>query len=282
MRILSFNVNGIRARRHQLRAIRDTLDPDILALQETKVQDDDFPQDLAHSLGYHVEFYGQKSHYGVAIFSKQPPLSVEFGFPNDPPDSQRRVIIGEFAIPNSNSKSSKSKKPSQSLTVINSYFPQGASRDHPTKFPHKQQFYADMLAYISNRFKPKDQVLLVGDMNVAPSDLDIGIGTENATRWLRTGKCAFLPEEREWLQKLITWGFTDTFREQYPQINDRFSWFDYRSRGFEDNPRRGLRIDLILATASLVKRCQNAAIDYAIRGLERPSDHCPVWIDLDL
>jgi exodeoxyribonuclease-3 len=117
-------------------------------------------------------------------------------------------------------------------------------------------------------------------VNVAPSDLDVGIGPDNAARWLRTGKCAFLPEERAWLQALMAWGLSDVFRERNPKAADQFSWFDYRSRGFEADPRRGLRIDLILATAALTASCQNAGIDYAIRALERPSDHCPIWVDL--
>ncbi len=87
----------------------------------------------------------------------------------------------------------------------------------------------------------------MGDMNISPTDLDIGIGEENRKRWLRTGKCSFLPEEREWMERLLGWGLVDTFRTANPATQDRFSWFDYRSKGFDDN--RGLRIDLLLASA---------------------------------
>jgi exodeoxyribonuclease-3 len=113
-------------------------------------------------------------------------------------------------------------------------------------------------------------------------DRDIGIGEDNAKRGLRTGKCSFLPEEREWLQRYIDWGLRDTYRELYPEVDDRFSWFDYRSRGFERDPKRGLRIDLVLATAPLCERCREAGIAYDIRAMERPSDHCPVWAELDI
>jgi exodeoxyribonuclease-3 len=119
-------------------------------------------------------------------------------------------------------------------------------------------------------------------MNVAPMDIDIGIGEDNAKRWLRTGKCSFLPEEREWLAALTDWGLYDAYRSVHPQSDDRFSWFDYRSRGFEAAPRRGLRIDLILASPPLAESCVAAGIDYDIRGMQKPSDHCPVWATFDL
>jgi exodeoxyribonuclease-3 len=119
-------------------------------------------------------------------------------------------------------------------------------------------------------------------MNVALTDLDIGIGEDNAKRWLRSGKCSFLPEEREWLQALTDWGLEDTYRRLHPEVADRFSWFDYRSRGFEREPKRGLRIDLVLVTPPLGKRLLDADIDYEIRAMDRPSDHCPVWATFDL
>jgi exodeoxyribonuclease-3 len=271
MKIVCFNINGIRAREHQLRAIKEKHDPDILALQETKVQDENFPVEMVKVLGFQALYHGQKSHYGVALLCKQQPLSVHKGFPGEPDDAQRRVIAGEFETASG-----------QQLSVINGYYPQGENRAHPIKFPHKRQFYADMGAYIRSNFSTDQNLLVVGDMNVAPLDLDIGIGEDNAKRWLRTGKCSFLPEEREWLDTLRVWGLQDVYRQLYPQVNDRFSWFDYRSRGFERDPKRGLRIDLMLATPSLAMRCKDAGIDYDIRALEKPSDHCPVWVDLDI
>jgi len=86
-----------------------------------------------------------------------------------------------------------------------------------------------------------------------------------------------LPEEREWWQRLIDWGLTDTFRHQNPETDDIFSWFDYRSRGFEREPRRGLRIDTVLATPPLLDKLDSTGVDYELRGMEKPSDHCPVW-----
>jgi exodeoxyribonuclease-3 len=271
MRIVSFNINGIRAREHQLRAIRDALDPDVLALQEIKVQDQDFPREMAEALGYQVVFYGQKSHYGVALLSKQAPLTVAYGFPGKGEEAQRRVIAGDYATPGG-----------ATLTVINGYYPQGESRDHPVKFEHKKRFYADMQTLLEQRYQPDQRLLVVGDMNVAPLDLDIGIGADNAKRWLRSGKCGFLPEEREWLNALLGWGLIDAYRQCHPDSDDRFSWFDYRSRGFEREPKRGLRIDLVLTSTPVAERCRDAGIDYGIRAMEKSSDHCPVWVDLDI
>jgi exodeoxyribonuclease-3 len=271
VRIVSFNVNGIRARPHQLQALRDNYSPDIIGLQETKVQDPDFPLEMTGELDYVADYYGQKSHYGVALLSKQAPAGVKKGFPGESEDAQRRLITGIYQTPEG-----------EQLTVINGYFPQGESRDHATKFSHKRRFYAELLDLLRKQHSPQENLLLIGDMNVAPLDLDIGIGADNAKRWLRTGKCSFLPEEREWLQALQEWGLEDCYRTVHPDRDDSYSWFDYRSRGFEREPRRGLRIDLLLATRGLAARIMDAGIAYDIRAMEKPSDHCPIWVDLDI
>ncbi len=224
------------------------------------------------SRGWAIEthFHGQKSHYGVALLSKQAPLTVTKGFPDDGDEAQRRMITASYSLSGG-----------RELTVVNGYFPQGESRDHPTKFPGKQKFYADLNRFVRESFTPDQNLVIVGDMNVAPLDGDIGIGEDNATRWLRSGKCSFLPEEREWLETLTEWGLFDAYRTVYPQTDDRFSWFDYRSRGFEREPKRGLRIDLLLVTAPLRECLLDAGIDYDIRGMPKPSDHCPVWATFD-
>ena len=269
MRIVSFNVNGIRARPHQLEALRDRLDPDIIGLQETKVQDSEFPRDMVEALGYHVVFHGQKGHYGVALLSKREPLDCRLGLPSDGEEAQRRLITATYAMPGE-----------ERITVVNGYFPQGEHRAHETKFPAKRCFYAELQAMLGEQYEPTQNLIVIGDMNIAPQDRDIGIGEANARRWLREGKCSFLPEEREWLQHLLNWGLYDVFRTVHPTVDDCFSWFDYRSRGFEREPRRGLRIDLELATAPLNQRVRDAGISYEIRTMPRPSDHAPVWVDI--
>ena len=271
MKIVTFNVNGIRARPHQLEALKARHDPDIVGIQECKVADEAFPLEMVASLDYEIHFFGQKSHYGVALLSKQAPVAVTKGLPGDGDNAQRRLITGTFSLPEGGE-----------ITVINGYFPQGESRDHPTKFPGKRKFYADLNEYLRASFTPDSNLVILGDMNVAPLDHDVGIGADNARRWLRTGKCSFLPEEREWLAALSEWGLYDAYRTLHPHVNDRFSWFDYRSRGFEREPRRGLRIDLILVTRSLRERLVDAGIDYEIRRMQKPSDHCPVWASFDI
>ncbi|BFM48373.1 exodeoxyribonuclease III [Marinomonas sp. THO17] len=269
MKFVSFNINGLRARPHQIEALVSKHQPDVIGLQETKVHDEAFPHEIPQSIGYHAYYYGQKSHYGVAIFSKQEAIEVEYGFPGDEEDAQRRMIIATFATPQGKVK------------VINGYFPQGESRDHETKFPAKRKFYADLMAYLANH-RTDEKIIVMGDVNISPTDLDIGIGENNAKRWLKTGKCSFLPEEREWFNSLLDWGFTDTYRHLNPNKNDRFSWFDYRSKGFDDEPKRGLRIDVILASKALAPFIQEADIDYELRGLEKPSDHAPIWTEFTL
>jgi exodeoxyribonuclease-3 len=270
MKIVSFNTNGIRARPHQLQKLVDEHQPDIIGIQETKVQDKDFPLAMINELGYQVRYHGQKSHYGVAILSRQTPLEVHTGFPQDDEEAQCRLITAVFPLADG-----------RSLTVLNGYFPQGESREHETKFPAKRKFYSDLRQYLQQH-DSRQPLVLMGDMNVAPLDLDIGIGADNAKRWLKNGKCSFLPEEREWLQQLFDWGLVDTYRLRHPQIDNKFSWFDYRSRGFEREPRRGLRIDLVLATHTLAEHCVDAGISYSIRSMEKPSDHCPVWAAFDI
>nr|WP_198912490.1 exodeoxyribonuclease III [Desulfuromonas acetoxidans] len=270
VKIISFNVNGLRARHHQVKAVIDTYQPDVLALQETKVHDDQFPLAEVESLGYEVRYYGQKGHYGVALLSRQAPVDVQYGFVDDDDEAQRRLIVGRYAFGD------------QMVTVVNGYFPQGENRSHAVKFPAKEKFYRDLRQMLENYEAKNDALLVVGDMNVAPLAEDIGIGPDNEKRWLAQGKSCFLPEERAWLQSVMDWGLHDSFRHCYPDVDDRFSWFDYRSRGFERDPKRGLRIDLILASQALISRCQDAGIDYDIRAMEKPSDHCPIWAEFSL
>ena len=179
MRFVTFNVNGIRARLHQLAMVSDRLAPDVIALQEIKVADEQFPLESVQALGYpHVSFYGQKGHYGVALLSKVEPKAVQLGIPWRDEDQQRRFQCVDYHCDGS------------PLRIVNGYFPQGDSRQHPTKFPAKQQFYADVQRYLDEYCDSASHLIVAGDMNVAPADADIGIGPENASRWLRSGKQA--------------------------------------------------------------------------------------------
>ena len=132
MRVVSFNVNSVRVRIPQLRALIERHHPEIIGLQETKVTDECFPVEAIKELGYHAQFYGQKTHYGVALLSKQTPTATARGFHHDEEDSQRRFIECSYSLADG-----------RKLSVINGYFPQGSHRDHPTKFPAKKKFYVD-------------------------------------------------------------------------------------------------------------------------------------------
>ena len=208
MKLISFNVNGLRSRLHQLEAVIERHRPAILGLQETKVQDADFPLADIERLGYWAAYQGQKTHYGVALLSVDEPRQVQRGLPDDSDEAQKRLVGGDFALPSGDV-----------LRVVNGYFPQGENRAHPLKFPAKRKFYADLLAYLRDHCRPDQPLALMGDFNIAPVDADIGIGEENAKRWLRTGKTSFLPEEREWLASLKNWGLVDSFRQLNPTVN---------------------------------------------------------------
>ena len=269
IRTMSFNVNGIRSRLNQLEIILEKHSPTIVGLQEIKVSDEEFPIQAITEMGYEVSYFGQKGHYGVALLSKTSPINVMKGFPTDDNESQKRIIHGHYQYG------------SATIHVINGYFPQGENRSHPTKFPAKEKFYSDLEMYLRDNFKQNDYVVVMGDMNVAPKNIDVGIGPDNMKRWLQRGICCFLPEERTWLDSIMSFPLFDTYRHLH--CNDlEYSWFDYRSRGFDQDPKRGLRIDLILSSQSLLPRMIDAGIDVEARGLEKPSDHCPVWADFEL
>lgn len=270
MKIVSFNVNSLRQRLHQLACVIDKHSPEFIGLQETKVQDHEFPLAAINELGYEVIFSGQKTHYGVALMSKRPCMQPVYGFPGDHEESQKRFIGGEFELDGSR------------LQVFNGYFPQGESRDHAVKFPAKRRFYSDLEQFLNGFDMTKSNLVVMGDYNIAPDDKDIGLGEENAKRWLKTGKASFLPEEREWFERLASLGLYDGFRLCHADEDRLFSWFDYRSRGFEAEPRRGLRIDHLMVSEKLKSTVVDAGVDYDIRGMEKPSDHAPAWIELNI
>jgi exodeoxyribonuclease-3 len=208
MKVISFNVNSLRMRQHQMEALLEE-NADVIGLQETKVTDEQFPLEMVHDLGYEAFYHGQKTHYGVAILVKKslveadPTIvdSVIKGFADEAEDHQRRFIGIKV----------------NGVTILNGYFPQGESRSHPTKFPAKQAFYSRLQMLLETQFTNDMPIVVMGDMNISPEDQDIGIGEDNAKRWLRTGKCSLIPEEREWYQKLYDCGLEDSYLLYYPE-----------------------------------------------------------------
>jgi len=268
MKIISFNVNSVRLRFHQLKVLIERHNPEFIGLQETKVQDHEFPIEAINDLGYEVIFMGQKTHYGVALLSRSKVITPKYGFETDDEHSQKRFIGGVFEING------------QKIHCYNGYFPQGESIHHEIKYPAKEKFYADLNTFLST-IDPSERVIVMGDFNIAPVDEDIGIGADSKKRWLKQGKTSFLPQEREWFQAILNLGYSDSFRQFYPDVDNQFSWFDYRSKGFEREPRRGLRIDQVLVSNSLQSSIIDAGIDEDIRGMEKTSDHAPIWLQLD-
>ena len=266
IRIICFNINGLRARPHQLKALKEKYDPDIIALQEIKVSDEDFPDQIPTELGFNYYNYGQKGFHGVAIFSKQPPISVIKGLEGGEDESQKRYIQCDYDTNVG------------IVSVCNSYFPQGENRKHSDKFPYKDRYYKRITKHIESL---STNVVLTGDFNIAPNRNDIGMNEDGIKRWLSQGHTAFLPEEIEWYKKLTDLGLVDIWRERNPN-STKCSWFDYRSRGFDQDPKRGLRIDHFLLSKDVQEKYINSEIDHELRAMEKPSDHCPVVLDLDI
>jgi exodeoxyribonuclease-3 len=265
-KFMSLNINSVRSRMENIIPFLKAQSPDIVGFQEIKVENHIFPKAEFEALGYQLYINGQKSYHGVATLVKEPAVQVDYDFVGQ--KDQKRMIITTHK---------------NGLVVCNGYFPQGENREHSQKFPYKQNFYNEFLDYLETNFDlAKDKVLIMGDLNIAPEDIDIGIGEQNRKRWLQTGKCSFLPEERAYIKKLKELGFFDTFRQLHPEVQDRFSWFDYRSRGFETEPKRGLRIDHIWVTKTLMDLCKSAEIDYNLRSSNRPSDHCAIFTQIDI
>lgn len=270
MKFVSFNVNGLRARLHQISAVIDQLRPDVIGLQETKVKDEYFPIQEISRYGYYAYYSGQKQYNGVALLFQKPPLNIIQNtiLHNDYNDVQKRIIGADI------------KTAIGTLTIINSYCPQGENKNHLKKFTYKKQFFQNLKNFINNNYHNRSLLLIMGDMNISPTDLDVGIDEYKKKRWLKLGKCSFLPEERKWIDQLINWGLIDIYRYAHPKQNKRYSWFDYKSNGFNKNI--GLRIDLILTTHPLIHYYKDSNIDYKIRAMIRPSDHAPVWADFNI
>jgi len=247
--IATWNVNSIRARIEHLMTWLNSAAPDIVAIQETKVQDPDFPVAELAALGYHVLFSGQKSYNGVALLTKEPAILLATALPGFE-DAQRRVLAAQVA----------------GLTLLNLYVPNGSAVG-TEKYSYKLAWLDALGDWVMGLAASGEPLMLVGDFNIAPDDRDV----YDPVAW--RGKILCSDAERERLQRLLHLGLTDVFR-QFEQAPDTYSWWDYRAGGFRRN--EGLRIDLILASAALAARCETCAVDLAPRRWEKPSDHAPV------
>jgi exodeoxyribonuclease III len=251
MKIATWNINSIKSRIDHVLKWCDSNQPDVLCLQETKSVDEKFPHIKFRSLGYpHVEHLGERAYNGVAMISKLPLTNVQKNLPNDKKSAQSRLIGATVG----------------GVRLVNVYGPHGTSMG-TEKYALKLDWIKRLRGYFDKQFSTQEDVLLCGDLNVAPHELDVW----SVPAW--RNKLHFTKPERDAIQDLKKWGFVDLFR----QINgdeQEFSWWSNFRNDFEKD--RGLRIDHIWASSPLAERCVDCWIDKDPRAREHPSDHAPV------
>ena len=256
MKIVTWNVNSIRSRLDRAVAWLEKRQPDVVLLQETKATDEQFPLEPLEAAGYHVQIHGQKTYNGVALLSKQEPKDVVRGLGDgEEEEEQARLIAGEV----------------DGVKVVGVYVPNGQAVDSP-KFPFKLRWLARLQAFLERHYAPDDTLLVLGDFNIAPDERDLY--DPEAFR----GQVHFHPDEHAALAELQAWGLKDLFRE-HEEGAGIYTWWDYRMLGFPKN--KGLRIDLVLGTASAAERCRGVLVDRQERKGKKPSDHAPVFTFLD-
>lgn len=254
MRMATWNVNSLKVRLPHVLDWLQTHAPDVLCLQETKLEDHHFPVQELEAAGYHVAFTGQKAYNGVAILARVPLHDVVKGMP-DFEDVQQRVLSATVG----------------GVRVVCVYIPNGQSLDSE-KYPYKLHWLQALNGYAKHLLVSEQHVAILGDYNIAPTDKDvydpIGFGEGILVS----------PAERQAFQDLLNLGYADSFT-LFEQTESVFTWWDYRMMAFRRN--QGLRIDHILLSQSMALGCRHWERDKAPRKLERPSDHAPVWVDVD-
>jgi len=254
MRIATWNINSIRMRLQRLQQWLQDKRPDVVCLQETKVVDEEFPAAPLQDLGYHCLFRGQKSYNGVAILSRTPAADVLRSLPDDEPDAPCRFLAATV----------------DSIRIVNIYAPNGGEVGSD-KYAYKIEWYARLRKFFDASMDPGQEVLLCGDFNVAPEDRDVW----DPEQW--RGQILFSEPEKEALANLVAWGFRDALRQHHPE-GGLYTWWDYRAGAFHRG--WGLRIDHILLSEPLSRRCSAVEIDREARKGEKPSDHAPVIVTL--
>ncbi|MBW8015792.1 MAG: exodeoxyribonuclease III [Planctomycetes bacterium] len=255
MIVATFNANSIRSR---IGIILDWLaeqKPDVLCVQETKVQDVDFPVEAFGDCGYEFVFRGQKKYNGVALFSRYPIEDVEFGLDSEPADEPR--MITAFV---------------NDVAIVNTYVPQGTSPDSE-RFQYKLDWFKRLHRYFESHFSPDEAVLWMGDLNVAMDERDV----HNAkTVW---GSVCYCQESIDAISDVVEWGFEDMFRK-FSDEGGQYTFWDYRVRnGVERNA--GWRLDYVMATAAMSAKCRRCWVDKEPRMKERPSDHTFLLAEFD-
>jgi len=257
MRISTWNVNSIRTREDRVLLWLDEHEPDVLCMQETKVVDDDFPREGFEARGYELSIFGQRTYNGVAIASRLPITDVELGLPLDG-DEEARGIAATIG----------------GVRIVDLYVPNGRKLG-TDKFEYKLAWLDAMARWLGERCDPAEPLAVVGDFNIAPDDRDL----HDPAAWAGGVMCS--DEERARLQALLRWGLFDSLREMTDEAGV-FTWWDYRGGAFRFN--QGLRIDLALVTEPLRARIESVTCsrdDRKVRaGVEKPSDHVPVTLEI--
>jgi exodeoxyribonuclease-3 len=253
MKIATWNVNSLKVRLpHLLQWLGDN-PVDVLCLQETKLTDDKFPQEEINAAGYHVVFTGQKTYNGVAILSRHPIQDVVKNNPRFA-DEQQRIIAATI----------------EGMRIICAYVPNGQMVGSD-KYGYKLAWLASLREWLKDEMQAHEQLAILGDYNIAPEDRDV----HDPVAWAGQVHCS--DQERAALAALVELGLCDSFR-LFEQAEKSYSWWDYRQLAFRRNC--GLRIDHILLSPALARRCVACAIDRAPRKWEQPSDHAPVTATL--
>jgi exodeoxyribonuclease-3 len=257
MKIATFNVNSIRIRLDVISSWLEKHQPDVLCLQETKCQDEQFPALALASTGYHVSFRGMKSYNGVAMLTRAVPESVVYGFDDGGEADEARIMRATlYGIP-----------------IINTYVPNGYQIISP-KYAYKLEWFKRLRAYFANHLSQDRPAIWCGDMNVAPEPIDVHSPEKHLTH------VCFHEDVRLAYRETMAWGFVDVFRRLYPE-KQQFTFWDYlRPSSVEKN--KGWRIDHILTTPTLAEKCTAVDVDVEPRRAKNASDHTFLWAEFSI
>jgi exodeoxyribonuclease-3 len=248
MKIATFNANSVRSRLDAVRQWLNENAPDALAIQETKVEDKDFPALAFTELGYHVVFRGEKSYNGVAIVSKEKPKEVRSGLDDGKQADETRLISAKVGP----------------IYIVNTYVPQGRELDNPM-YPYKLEWFKRLNAYFNRHFTSQTKLVWVGDLNVAPEAMDIHNASEQEDH------VCYHVDVRKAFAETVSWGFVDVFRKHHPEPG-QYTFFDYRTVNAVQR-HMGWRVDHILATPPLARTSTDSYIDLKPRLAAKSSDH---------
>jgi len=259
MKIVTWNINGVKARLDNLLVWLEQNQPDIVCLQEIKSVDEQFPRVPIETLGYHVETHGQKSFNGVALLSRISPEEINRGLPGDATDKQARFIEGVYPAGKG------------IVRVASLYLPNGnpAGSD---KYSYRLSWMKRLHDFAASRLCLEEPLLLAGDYNVIPADID----AKNPDEWVKDA--LFLPSAREAWQSLVNLGLTDAIRAVSSEPD--YTFWDYQAGAWPKN--NGIRIDHLLLSPEASDMLIHAFVQKEIRGWEKASDHVPVWVELDI